>query len=810
MQRGKKAIPIIGKLGACLVLSLLFDEMEGSNIDIPEALRQMGVDEQHLKALGKIVTGLSGNKLKDYYDQLWETASYGLNENLERAFAEAISVGCKTLGTEFIAVHSLKKREKKQVELFFQSLAIQLSRHINSYEAVTKYATNREAFIHTLIEKIVLLPDGEVENGKTLIPEIEDDIAQKLADCVVKGLEKHIRKYVNEELKQDEEAKTIYYVHLLEYNARVNHENQEMLRLLAESFEKVILKQEADAKIQRSLVRTQLWIIDKLRRFNYQFNDFVAKDADFKKRLMAMFEPSLTVPDYSALDGRKDLSYRYEFRYTSFIQREEEIYRLWDFLTGESERKFTWWMVTGPGGIGKSRLALEFCLLARLANWYAGVLEQRQIAGFSWSQWDPQRKTLIVIENAGSQLDLVKNLIGELSRRPMQDRPLDVPVRLLLLEREIDEEKLKNLVSDPAIALGSFSTGKLPELLELPPFDQEHLWKIIVEVHLKEGKSLPANKDEILEDLYRIDPEMRPLFAFFTGMSIAEEQNIRQWDVHDLLADLLRREERDIWSIYSKWKDEKIREGHKNLLLLTTLTGGLTVDSLSPLFSEKNDWLPMDQPDDSLYRLMSNISDVGNYGVMYEGLKPDLVGEYYVLSRLDFLLKDKFKGTTTVQSILDKAWLLRPENTCWSVWSVFKDFNRYSNQLVIWWFANSKPPETNIEKVWENWAKTVFNLIHYHGSSSLSEAERLYSNLVCLKRKYPLNAEIVVRQAVAAKFLTTTLLLEKLAKKNPAFYNRLLNDLEIVVNRDEEIIETYLPYLKEEIEFLARFKMHSY
>ncbi len=754
MQRSKKAAPILGKFGACLGLSLLVDGM-GGNTDVREALSQMGVDEQHVKALGKIVTGLSGNKLKDYYDQLWETASYGLNENLEKAFAEAISVGCKTLRAEFIAGYNLKGPEKRQAELFFQSLAVQLSGHINSYEAITEYAVNREAFIRSLIKEVILLSHGETEDGKTLIPEIDDDIAQKLADCVVKDLETHIRKYVNEELKRDEKAKTIYYVHLLEYNARVNHENQEALRLLAESIEKVILRKEADGEIQKSLARTQQWITDKLRGFAYQFNDFVAKDAAFKARLGAMLEPSLTVPDYSTLSGRKDFSYRCELRYTSFIQREEEMNRLWDFLIGKSGRKFTWWMVTGPGGIGKSRLALELCLQARLANWYAGVLEQRQIAGFNWSQWYPQRKTLIVIENAGSQLDLVEKLIGELSRAE-QNKPSDMPVRLLLLEREIDEDKLRNFAADPAIALGAFSTNNPPEPLELPPFEQEHLWSIIAEVHRKEHKSLPKNKDEILANLLRIDPKMRPLFAFFAGMAIAENQDIRKWDVHDLLADLLRREEKDIWSKHPKWQDEKIREGHKNLLLLTTLTGGLTVDSLIALFSEKNGWLPMDQPDESLYRLMSDVSDAGDYGVMYEGLKPDLVGEYYVLSRLDSLLKDRFKGSATTQSILDKAWLLRSENTWWNVWSTFTDLNGFSNQRVIQLLTSSKPPETAGEEVWGNWSKTASNLIDYYGSSSsFSEAERLYVDLVALSRRYDSNEEIVLRLAKVAYILIT-------------------------------------------------------
>src|SRR5262245_42619546 len=71
----------------------------------------------------------------------------------------------------------------------------------------------------------------------------------------------------------------------------------------------------------------------------------------------------------------------YSSRATHFIGRDSERCRLAEFL--DSDSKFTWWLVTGDAGSGKSRLALELCRQAE-SEWHAGFLS-RTDKDFKWS-----------------------------------------------------------------------------------------------------------------------------------------------------------------------------------------------------------------------------------------------------------------------------------------------------------------------------------------------------------------------------------------------------------------------------------------
>jgi hypothetical protein len=94
-------------------------------------------------------------------------------------------------------------------------------------------------------------------------------------------------------------------------------------------------------------------------------------------------------------------------------------------------------VVTGTGGIGKTRLALELCEQRAHAGWDTGFATGREMKRFlahqNLSAWGWQHPALIIVDYAAQHAETLGAWIGELAERQTTGGP---PLRLLLLERE--------------------------------------------------------------------------------------------------------------------------------------------------------------------------------------------------------------------------------------------------------------------------------------------------------------------------------------------------------------------------------------
>ena len=118
-----------------------------------------------------------------------------------------------------------------------------------------------------------------------------------------------------------------------------------------------------------------------------------------------------------------------------FVGREEELIALQGFLSAQV--MFFWWMVTGEGGQGKSRVALELCLRSG-GGWRSGFLPKHYDSGF-FQEWVPNQPTLLIADHAAAQASRLGEIIQILSDRS-ENGEFAVPVRLLLLERNYLEQ----------------------------------------------------------------------------------------------------------------------------------------------------------------------------------------------------------------------------------------------------------------------------------------------------------------------------------------------------------------------------------
>ncbi|MET3133897.1 tetratricopeptide (TPR) repeat protein [Oxalobacteraceae bacterium GrIS 1.11] len=125
------------------------------------------------------------------------------------------------------------------------------------------------------------------------------------------------------------------------------------------------------------------------------------------------------------------------FRSTPLLGRQHEMASLQAFL--DELRRVSVRVLSGAGGSGKTRLALELCEQANAGGWHAGFLSQTELPRFfaqqNVSAWGWQKPTLIVLDYAAGQAALLRQFLDELAN--LTHAP-QCSLRLLLLERHAD------------------------------------------------------------------------------------------------------------------------------------------------------------------------------------------------------------------------------------------------------------------------------------------------------------------------------------------------------------------------------------
>ena len=157
---------------------------------------------------------------------------------------------------------------------------------------------------------------------------------------------------------------------------------------------------------------------------------------------------SLTLPGGVARPGAQSdtLSMFYPgSRSTTFIGRERERKMLDAFLDAEAPLSFL--VLTGDGGSGKTRLALELCLARRELGWEAGFISSRELEDAdAGTGRHGDRDMLIVVDYAASRAQQLRDVLRALSNQPDSGRRL----RFLLLERTAEDDAgwLSTLLGD--------------------------------------------------------------------------------------------------------------------------------------------------------------------------------------------------------------------------------------------------------------------------------------------------------------------------------------------------------------------------
>lgn len=329
-------------------------------------------------------------------------------------------------------------------------------------------------------------------------------------------------------------------------------------------------------------------------------------------------QPSLVI---RAVSNKERNRFFFGAEVIPLLSRDLELEVLTDFLEPKGST-FSWMLVTGSGGVGKSRLAHELCKIAS-TEWYSGFIDSRDLDR-DWRSWQPLVPTLIVVDYAGrmsrsGEDNALLQMITDLSDRTAgQGLPIARPTKLLLLDREPSEHWANDLREDgynnrdtqyQPLGRTKLNLGTITDPIEL------------VEWVLTDNEvSLPERR--ILEKrLSDFDAQRRPLFAHLLAETIIGEPD--KWlslGTSEAITKSIDRERKKFW------KPAGASLFEERVLAAATITRGMEIESavtLARLFD--NDWVNEKHP--GIFEVMTGQSAREHVSP----LEPDILGEYFVL-----------------------------------------------------------------------------------------------------------------------------------------------------------------------------------
>jgi glycosyltransferase involved in cell wall biosynthesis len=286
-------------------------------------------------------------------------------------------------------------------------------------------------------------------------------------------------------------------------------------------------------------------------------------------------------------------------------------------------------LITGAGGQGKTRLALELCHQRLTSGWHAGFLDSDLENNRMTVSWQNLRKRdqplLIVIDYAETRQAAFLALL-----KASLQIPIEQPVRMLLLARD-SGEWWDNLPSKDhqceALLSGHATSGpfQLPALYSAEPDRQKAYNKALHA--FAQALSVPA--PSIIPVLLGEHFE-RPLYVQMAALLALYGE--RPTTAQGLTKALLNHERRYWVGLLTQFNWPEPERRAEQLLALTTLAGGFaTPRAAEPYWQQAKGGVLNSADFNSLFRAIVALYP-GTQGL--EALRPDLLGEALVAQAL--------------------------------------------------------------------------------------------------------------------------------------------------------------------------------
>ncbi|WP_167631834.1 tetratricopeptide repeat protein, partial [Mariprofundus ferrooxydans] len=286
-------------------------------------------------------------------------------------------------------------------------------------------------------------------------------------------------------------------------------------------------------------------------------------------------------------------------------------------------------LITGSGGLGKTRLALELCQQREELRWHAGLLNGDLEAKDMASSWQELKKLnkplLIVIDYAETRQTILLSLI-----RAMLQSPCEHLVRLLMLARDGGEwwDNLPSKDRECEKLLSGYATSGpflLPELhAEIQ--DREHAYQLALAA-FSQAFCVPA--PDLLPDLTG-DHYGRPLYLQMSALLALHGE--RPTTPHGLTSALLNHERRYWQGLFDEASMAEPARHSELLLALSTLAGGFATPKAAQAYWKmaNGNVISAEQFHQLFYALMPLYP--GAQGL--QEVRPDILGEALVAKAL--------------------------------------------------------------------------------------------------------------------------------------------------------------------------------
>ena len=347
--------------------------------------------------------------------------------------------------------------------------------------------------------------------------------------------------------------------------------------------------------------------------------------------------------------------------------RNTQLERLSAFAEDKNNR-FLFWVITGPAGIGKSKLVFHFGRKyhSRKNEWLVRELDKSAINELCEKKnWDSSKNILLIIDYANEQ-EKLSDLLSRLCR--LKEKDNCGKIRIVLIAREGISQSLYtpykkeypqwyiDIIRDTKSANDHLYLNEFMDLTGLPIKACNELHKFFAENYLQ--REVNANDGEMVSRLIEnevLDEDgfARPLYALFVIDSFYKGPKSGIWDLATLQEQIYERD----WESWKKdicgkrTKREAVFIAFTNLLVYATIFGEWLSNTTlpAPLYSDCrliHDTASLYSKDykNRCFKQLTGKSVVVKGVPILVRLTPDMVGEYYVMKRISSFDEDTLRS----------------------------------------------------------------------------------------------------------------------------------------------------------------------